>query len=629
MTEPRRGRRKKSAKRPADSSPPAEVRGSYVGHPRGFGFLVLEDGGSDLFVPPKSEGEALDGDQVAAQRAEKGTAKVIRVIARGRRLLVGTFLGSGKFAADAHRIPKQLAVEGHARRGDKVLVEVSKTRLRIRKVLGRAGVPSVEDAAVLAELEIKPRFPKNVQAAARALAAPGGRDYRGRLDLRKATTVVTIDPVTSKDFDDAVSLQRRGKDWLLGVHIADVSHYVLPDTPLDREAYRRGTSVYLPGRVIPMLPEKLSNDLCSLREGVDRLAMTVLMRYGPTGELRETTFAESVIRSDRRFSYERASRVMDRAVREKGEVGALLLDMVRLAKLLKNKRRSFDLPRQELELVYGGQGEVVDLRPTSQDVAHGVIEEFMLAANREVARLLLRKRVPAIYRHHPEPPDLSRVWADLGCLGVRRAESLGINKAIAAAVAKGYGPAATAAILRDMPRAIYTTRDASHFSLGFEAYSHFTSPIRRYPDLMVHRQLRALIRKGRGPIKMRSSARLPAPVADEPLEVVAAHASERAISADRAEGRSRRRRLLDYLARQKPQSLTGQITQVVERGFSVDLPQFGTWGFVPLDQLAGGPYKFDTGVLRSSRRAFRLGDTLEVRIGRIDADRNEIELKPA
>lgn len=604
------------------------VRGSYVGHPRGFGFLVLEDGGPDLFIPPNSEGVALDGDSVEAMRGERGTARVTRVIARGRKLLAGTYLGNGKFVADAHRIPGELAVEGKAHRGDKVLVETSKTKLRIRRVLGRAGDAPAEDAAVLAELEITPRFPKKVQADARALKAPGSRDYRGRLDLRNATTVVTIDPVTSRDFDDAVSLERRGKDWLLGVHIADVSHYVLPETPLDREAYRRGTSVYLPGHVIPMLPEKLSNDLCSLREGVDRLAMTVLLRYGPTGELRETTFAESVICSDRRFSYERASRVMDRAVREKGEVGALLLDMARLAKLLSRRRPSFDLPRQELELVYGGQGEVVDLRPTSQDVAHGVIEEFMLAANREVARLLLRKRVPAVYRHHPKPTDLSRVWDDFRCLGIRRAESLGINKAMAAAVAKGYGPAATAAILRCMPRAIYTTRDASHFSLGFEAYTHFTSPIRRYSDLVVHRLLRALIRKGRGPIKMRSRATLPAPSPDERLEVVATQATQRAISADRAEGRFRRRRLLEYLARQKPRTLTGQITQVVERGFSVDLPQFGTWGFVPIDQLPRGPYKYDTGVLRSSRRTFRLGDTLEVRLGRIDAASNELELKP-
>ena len=588
------------------------VSGTYTGHPRGFGFLVLDDGGADLFVPPKSEGDAIDGDRVEAQRGEKGTARVTRVIERGRKLLVGTYTGKGKFLADAHRVPRELAVEGKANRGDKVLVAVSKTKLRIRKVLGRAGAPLVEDAAVLAELAITPRFPKNVQTEARALRAPAARDYKGRLDLRKATTVVTIDPVTSKDFDDAISLERRGKDWLLGVHIADVSHYVLPDSPLDREAYRRGTSVYLPGHVIPMLPEKLSNDLCSLREGVDRLAMSVLMRYGPDGTLRETTFAESVIRSDRRFSYERASRVMDRAVREKGDAGPLLLDMVRLSKLLHRKRHSLDLPRNELELVYGGQGEVVDLRPTSQDVAHGVIEEFMLAANREVARLLLRRHVPAIFRHHPEPADLTPVWDDLRQLEVPRAKSLGISKAIAAATAKGHGPAATAAILRCMPRAIYTTRDASHFSLGFKAYAHFTSPIRRYSDLVVHRELRTLIRKGRGPVKMRSSTRLPAPTPDDALEVVAAHASERAISADRAESRIRRRRLLEYLAQQKPATLTGQITQVVDRGYSVDLPQYGTWGFIPIDKRPRNPLK--------------LGDTVNVRIARIDPASNELEL---
>ena len=602
------------------------VRGSYVGHPRGFGFLVLDDGGADLFVPPNSEGDALDGDRVEAQRAEKGTARVTRVIERGRKLLVGTCTGKGKFLADAHRIPRELTVEGKARRGDKVLVAVSKSKLRIRRVLGRAGTPLVEDAAVLAELEITPRFPKNVQVEASALKAPTARDYRVRLDLRKATTVVTIDPVTSKDFDDAISLERRGKEWLLGVHIADVSHYVQPDSPLDREAYRRGTSVYLPGHVIPMLPEKLSNDLCSLREGVDRLAMSVLMRYGPDGTLRETTFAESVIRSDRRFSYERASRVMDRAAREKGPVGALLLDMARLAKLLRRKRPSLDLPRNELELVYGGQGEVVDLRPTSQDVAHGVIEEFMLAANREVARLLLRRHVPAIFRHHPEPADLAQVWDDFRKLEVPRAASLGIGKAIAAAIAKGHGPAATAAVLRCMPRAIYTSRDASHFSLGFEAYAHFTSPIRRYADLVVHRELRALIRERRGSIKMRSSARLPAPTPDEALELVAAHASERAKSADRAESRIRRRRLLEYLAQQRPTTLSGQITQVVERGFSVDLPQYGTWGFVSIDSLPGGRYKFESGVLRNRRNAFKLGDTLDVRISRVDAASNELAL---
>ena len=589
---------------------------------------MLDSGGDDLFVPPGNEGDAIDGDKVEAMRGDRGTAQVSQVIERGRKLLVGTHLGNQQFTADAHRIPRSLKVEGKATRGDKVLVETTKTKMRVRRVLGRAGDPAVEDAAVLAEIGITPRFPKNAWDESQALKPPSAKDTRGRLDLRTATTVVTIDPVTSRDFDDAISLERRGKDWVLGVHIADVSHYVRPDTPLDREAYRRATSIYLPSRVIPMLPEKLSNDLCSLREGVDRLAMSVLMRYGPDGKLKETTFAESVICSDRRFSYERASRVMDRAVREKGEVGTLLHDMAKLSKLLSKNRASFNLPRSELELVYGSQGEVVDLRPVADDVAHGVIEEFMLAANREVARLLLRKRVPSIFRHHPEPPDLSRVWNDFRLLGIKRAESIGIGKALTAAVKKGLGPAATAAILRDMPRAIYTTGDSSHFSLGFQAYTHFTSPIRRYSDLVVHRQLRGLIRKNRGPIKMRSSAKLPAAAANAELETVAAHATQQAIAAERAETRLRRRRLLAYIARQKPVALTGQITQVVERGFGVDLPEYGTWGFVPTEKLPGKRYKFEPGALRGSGRVFRLGDTLEVRIARVDPDANELELLP-
>ena len=295
-----RTRGKKSARRRPESTTRDAIRGSYVGHPRGFGFIVLADGGPDLFVPPKSEGDAIDGDEVEAVRGNRGTARVTRVLVRGRKLLVGVYLGNGRFAPDAHRIPRELSVEGRARRGDKVLVGIARNKLRVRRSLGRAGAPDVEDAAVLVELEISARFPKQVREDAQALEAPGARDHRGRLDLRKTTTVVTIDPVTSRDFDDAVSLERRGRDWLLGVHIADVSHYVRPDTALDREALRRGTSVYLPGRVIPMLPERLSNDLCSLREGGDRLAMSVLIRYGPKGPEAARLSAPSCLPQKRR-----------------------------------------------------------------------------------------------------------------------------------------------------------------------------------------------------------------------------------------------------------------------------------------------------------------------------------------
>ena len=258
MAKARRGSRRDASKR---------VRGTYVGHPRAFGFLLLEGGGADLFVPPKHEGDAIDGDTVLAERRGESAAKVTAIVARGRSRLCGTYIGRGAFLPDAHRIPKILSVEGKARKGDKVLVAVRPDALRIRRVLGRAGDPAIEDAAVLAELEISPQFPKPALAQAAKLKEPGPADFRGRLDLRDTKTVVTIDPVNSRDYDDAISLERRGKGWLLGVHIADVSHYVRQGSALDKEAHKRGTSVYLPTRVIPMLPEKLSNDLCSSARG--------------------------------------------------------------------------------------------------------------------------------------------------------------------------------------------------------------------------------------------------------------------------------------------------------------------------------------------------------------------------
>jgi ribonuclease R len=614
---------KRRQRRSSDSS---QLQGTYVGHTRGFGFLVLEGGGSDLFVPPKQEGAAIDGDTVLAEPGPRGTAKVKRVLTRGRSLLAGTYLGRGAFAPDAHRVPKILSVDGKARKGDKVLITATTDAFRIRRILGRAGAREAEDGAVLAELEILPRFPRRVLADAERLAAPRARDFKRRLDLRDKTTVVTIDPVTSRDFDDAISLERRGKEWLLGVHIADVSHYVGPDSAIDREAHKRGTSVYLLDLVIPMLPEALSNDLCSLREGVDRLAMSVLLRYDAKAKLQETTFAESVIRSDRRFSYERASRVMDRSAREKGPVGDLLLDMARLAALLKRGRPSHDLPRQEIDLVFDGQGDVVDLRPTVQDEAHGVIEEFMLAANREVARLLRRRGVATIYRHHPEPADLSGVWETLRRLGVASEKSTHLGRALATAAAKGYGPTVTAAMLRCMPSAVYTTASSSHFSLGFDTYTHFTSPIRRYSDLVVHRQLRGVLRDHGGELKTRASGALPALTADDSLEGLAAHVTARSAAAGRAESRIRRRRVLEFLLRMGGVPTEGQVTMVVERGLVVDLPEFGTSGFLATEVLPDGPFELESDGLRGRRRIFTLGETLEVCVHRIDPASSQLDL---
>jgi ribonuclease R len=602
------------------------LTGTYTGHSRGFGFFIPEGGGDDRFVPPGREGDALDGDTVEVAATGGDTVRVVRVLARGRERLVGTCLGDGKLMPDAHHIGRLLAVGGRGRRGDKVVVAVGLDSLRIDRVLGRAGAPEVEDAAVMAELDVEPSFPGDVDQEVAGLHAVTGNDLHRRLDLRQTPTVVTIDPLTARDFDDAISLEQRGDEWRLGVHIADVSHYVRSGTSLDSEARRRGNSVYLPGCVIPMLPERLSNDLCSLREGHDRLALSVLLGYDAAGNLLSVRFARSVIRPYRRFSYERASRVMDGSRRESGPAGGLLRKMHALAKLLRKQRRSLELKTGDAELVFDGAGNVVDVRSVAKDVAHGVIEEFMLVANQQVARLMLNRGIPTLYRHHPAPEDLGQVWETLNLLGIENAKRMGLRRAVARATRMGFGPTIAAAVLRCMPRAGYSTESASHYSLAFTAYLHFTSPIRRYADLVVHRSLHDLLRDRREPLTLPPDADLALPCEDRQLADLGLHVNARAAAAERAESRVRRRRVLAFLLRQGAIPTTGQITGVVEKGLFVDLTEYGTGGFLKVEALPGGPYQFTPGTLADDRSSYCLGQEIEVSIHRIDPNAGQLDL---
>jgi len=290
-----------------------------------------------------------------------------------------------------------------------------------------------------------------------------------------------------------------------------------------------------------------------------------------------------------------------------------------------------DIPRQEVELVFNGAGDVVDVRSPDQDVAHAVIEEFMLAANQEVARLMLRRGVPTIYRHHPAPADMETAWDTfhllrLGSRGRARPNRTDLVRTIAKGADAGYGPAVAAALLRSMPRACYVTDDSSHFSLGFEAYCHFTSPIRRYADLVVHRNVRRILHDVRKPLKLHPEDKLPAPSTDLDLASLAEHVNARSLAADRAESRIRRRRVLEFLLRQGGIPTEGQVTMVVERGLIVDLPEYGTSGFLSADLLPGGPYRLESATLKDARHTYRLGETLDVRIHRIDPAASQLDL---
>jgi ribonuclease R len=317
---------------------------------------------------------------------------------------------------------------------------------------------------------------------------------------------------------------------------------------------------------------------------------------------------------------------MDKTITEKGEVGKLLLNMGRLARILNDRRPSLDVPRSEMEMVFNGQGDVVDIRPTSQDAAHSVIEEFMLAANREVAHLLLRQRRAAPFRHHPKPTDMSGVWNTLKELGAAQGNERSLSQVIRKAVSNGHGPAVSAAMLRCLPHAIYTTRDASHFNLGFQAYTHFTSPIRRYADLAVHRILSGILHQHRGPQKLRSTGPLPVPVYDESLESLAQVVTERMAGADRAESRIRRRRVLEFLMRLGKVPTEGQVTLVLDRGLLVDLPEYGISGFLSVDMLDGKAFRAEQGALRGKGRSYRLGETVDVCIHRIDPASSKLDL---
>jgi ribonuclease R len=523
-------------------------------------------------------------------------------------------VAGAKGIADNHYVV--VAVERPPRR---------RPRGRVVEILGDPEVPGVDVRVVLRHYGIPEDFPAAVlDAASRLPADPRPQDWAGREDLRRRT-VVTIDGESARDFDDAVSIERLPDGvFRLGVHIADVSHYVEEGEPLDLEAYRRGTSVYYPERAIPMLPEGLSNGLCSLRPGVPRLTVSVFLDVNRDGEILARRFAETVIRSSRRLTYAEVRRLLeeprpdDRAAY--GPVLPALREMRHVMEILNHARTvrgsiDFDLPEGDVEL--SSDGLVVGVLPEERNVAHRLIEEFMIAANEAVALELVRRKVPALFRIHAAPAparaeELRELLATFSLSLPAGDEDLppgALQQVLREVRGRPEEHFVSSVVLRTLQRALYDPQCLGHYALASPYYCHFTSPIRRYPDLLVHRRLKALLH-GRAEREAKRSRLV------ERLPEMAEHASQTERRAEQSERDLLQWKKVRFLAHRAGETFRGRITGVQPFGLFVQLDGYYVDGLVPIRSMGDDYYRYEPEAHRlvgeNRGRTFRLADAVEV-----------------
>jgi ribonuclease R len=643
--------------------PPAGESGAIVGTfrrtSRGFGFVrprAVQGRGQDIYIPAEGAGDASTGDEVAVKitgrshRAGGGqVGRVIRVVSRAAAAFVGTYFerdGEGYVRVDGTTIhdPVYVGDPGAkgAKPGDKVAFEMVRYPTPAREgegviveVLGPRGRPGVDTLTVLRAFGIPDQFDEAVLEEAREQARRFDEgEVGGRLDLREVLTV-TIDPATARDFDDAISLSRDERGyWDLGVHIADVGHFVRPNSALDKAARKRGTSVYLPDLVVPMLPETISNSLASLQEGRGRYTMSALLQFDAQGRRTDARFARSIIRVDKRFSYEQAYAVM--MGKDDGsvpgvtpEVRALLGRMLELAMILRRrrfKRGSLELVMPEVEVELDDEGKVCGAHLASDDESHQVIEEFMLAANEAVAEELTSRNVAFIRRGHadPDPAKLMQFAEFVGSLGFTMEDPRSrfeLQRVLEWSDQRPERHAVHYGLLRSLKQATYTIEPEEHYALASENYCHFTSPIRRYPDLQVHRQLAALIER-----------RKPKGDADE-LAVLAEHCTRTERRADAAERELIRIKLLTHLETRVGEVFHAVLIGVEDFGLFCQLVELPVEGLLHVTSLGDDFFyreeETHTLIGRRSGRRYRLGDRIEVRVARVDVDRRELDLIPA
>ncbi len=636
------------------------MTGTFIGNARGFGFVEIEGQQEDLFVSEKDTNGAFHLDTVQVvllpgRQGKRQEARVLKILVRGMTRVVGTFQRSrenyGFVKPDDPKLSQDIFVSKENSRGavsgHKVVVEITdygtdrrSPEGKVTEILGHLDDPGVDILSIVRGFEIPVEFPEKVmRQAERTPQEVSEADMAGRRDLRE-TVMVTIDGEDSKDLDDAVSLTFDGEYYHLGVHIADVANYVQENSALDREALKRGTSVYLVDRVIPMLPHALSNGICSLNEGVDRLALSCLMTVDGQGEIVDHEICESVIRVDRRMTYTAVQALLeDEALAEREEeyrryreLIPMFQQMRQLAVILRKKRKkrgSIDFDFPECKIQVDRNGRPVDIRAYERNMATDIIEDFMLAANETVAQHFYWMEQPFVYRVHdmPDGERIQKLAAFLGNLGYYM-KSVGKRKAkvsggeihpkeIQKLLAKTAGTPEEGIIsrlaLRSMMQARYSTECTGHFGLACSYYCHFTSPIRRYPDLQIHRIIKDQLRGRLGPERAEHYRGI--------LPEVAKHASETERRADETERETDRLKKVEYMEERIGECFDGVISGVTGWGIYVELPNT-VEGLIHVSKLPGDYYVFDENtyemVGEATGRTFRLGMPVRVRVEECD-----------
>ena len=663
--------------------------GIFSAHHRGFGFVTIEGRDGDLFVPPDDTGDAMDGDTVQVIIDENGRggraeARVLKVLKHANETLIGTFEKNKSFGfviPDNPRITMDIFIpqgkENGAVSGHKVVVKLDTYATRnknpeghVQEILGHINDPGVDILSIVRAYGLPEEFPEDVMEEVSHAPEELSADYvaeeigkNGRVDLRDVP-MVTIDGEDAKDLDDAVSVSKETINgetiYHLGVHIADVSHYVKEGTPLDAEAYKRGTSVYLVDRVIPMLPHRLSNGICSLNAGCDRLAMSCLMDIDEKGIIVGHKICESVVRIDRRMTYTAVNAILEaengteepqtdapekEESKEKAEFAKkcleeyadfvpmfLLLDET--ARVLRKKRMArgavdFDFP--ECKIILDAKGRPVEIRPYERNAATMLIEDCMLAANETVAEDYYWQQIPFLYRSH-EKPDGEKIKR-FGILINNFGYSIRLQngelhpKEMQKLLEKAAGSPEEALLarlaLRSMKQAKYTTECMGHFGLAANYYTHFTSPIRRYPDLQIHRIIKENLHGGLTKKRIAHYEKI--------LPEVAIWTSSRERLADEAERETDKAKKVQFMERHIGEEFTGVISGISNYGFYVELPNT-VEGMVRLANLDGDYYVFDEEhyelVGERTRKKFKLGQTVKIQVVSVDRYLKTIDFLP-